>query len=111
MESLSICIPAHFRSEQLKACLVGLTSQVEPNDQIIVGLSTSDIDSLDVITELENEFNCQVIFFVCHAKGVIDKLNEMAARAINSWIVTIDDDAIPDECWLEKIRMHTIDTK
>ena len=38
MESLSVCIPTHFRANELVKCLNALTTQLQEQDQLIIGI-------------------------------------------------------------------------
>lgn len=109
MNELSVCVPTHFRSHQLIECLQELSVQLQKGDELIIGLTTSDEVSIEVMEKAVSLFKCPVILVFESLPSVISKLNRMASKASKPWIVTIDDDAIPDPNWISTIRRKIVD--
>lgn len=104
MTNLSVCIPTYFRAKQLQLCLDSLIPQLSPNDEVVIGVSEQDNESLELVRKYADEHQCLIREIIVNGTSVIRKLNRMAVESKSDWIVTLDDDAVPFQNWIALLK-------
>lgn len=102
---ISILVTTFKRSTFLKNCINSLLSQTRLPDKIIIVARDNDFETLDIINEFMKN-NPNIICKTVNKSGVLPANNE-GLKVINEDIVCfIDDDAIAENRWIEKIEKY-----
>jgi hypothetical protein len=102
MLTASVVIPTYRRPEQLQRCLGGLRRQTRPPAEVIVVVQIGEADTsqyLDLLGETWLELSRAEV----HERGLVAALNRGLAAASKDVVAFIDDDAVPEPDWLERI--------
>lgn len=102
--TVSVVIATYRRPDRLAACLTGLRAQTRPPAEVIVVLQGADGDSADVVRRHGADWPA-VRAVQLDRPGVVAALNAGLAGAAGDVVAYIDDDAVADETWLERIAI------
>ncbi|MGB6975227.1 MAG: glycosyltransferase [Terracidiphilus sp.] len=96
--SVTVCVCTRNRPEQLRQCLQGLARMLPAADEILV----VDNSAGDPLTE-ELAFEFGARYTVEQALGLSRARNRSVAESSSDVVAFLDDDAVPDERWLESL--------
>lgn len=98
-QSVSIVIATRDRPDRLRNCLEAVRLSIEPNDEIIVVDSASRDRSS--IAEIARSFGAR--HFRCDEPGAARARNLGIESAKKDVVAFTDDDALPDENWIDAL--------
>jgi glycosyltransferase involved in cell wall biosynthesis len=106
LPSVSVVICTRHRPDELRNCLQGISRLTPGPDEILV------IDNSEGDPETENVARAYgVRYLVERGSGLSYARNRGLAESTSEIVVYIDDDAVPDEHWLEQIVAPFADPK
>jgi len=100
-QTVSVVVVNYNRAEALRRCLCSLVGQTRPPDEIVVVDNGSDDGSAGMV---ENDFSDHVILVrMKENTGFARGNNEGIKASIGQWIALINNDAVADPRWLERM--------
>ncbi len=97
---ITVASPTYRRAWSLPYMLEGLLSQSRPPDEVIVVLKPSGDGSEDVLKKYEDRLPLRVI--TQKYGGFVQAVQMAIDAAVGDLLLFIDDDAVPEEKWIEK---------
>ncbi len=97
---ITVASPTYRRAWSLPYVLEGLRSQSRPPDEVLIVLKPSGDGSEEVLSRYEEKLPLRVI--VQRQGGVAQAIQEAIDAATGDLLLFIDDDAVPEEKWVEK---------
>jgi GT2 family glycosyltransferase/predicted O-methyltransferase YrrM len=102
IRGVSVVVSTYHRRAQLSECLAGLRGQTHPADEVLVVVHASDDRSARLVAELGVEWPALRSLRVSRA-GTVAAYNLGLESASGEIVAYLDDDAIADPDWLERI--------
>ncbi|HVC45664.1 MAG TPA: glycosyltransferase family 2 protein [Terracidiphilus sp.] len=104
--SVTVCVCTRNRPDLLRACLAGVTRMSPAADEILV-VDNSSGDA--AIKQIALEFGAR---YVLEPKPGLSRARNMAvAESASDVVAFLDDDAVPDEKWLESLLQPFADAR
>jgi cellulose synthase/poly-beta-1,6-N-acetylglucosamine synthase-like glycosyltransferase len=100
--TVSVVVPTYRRTERLAACLDGLRSQTRAADEVLVVVHVSDEPSTGRVSRFSEDWPALRSVRVGR-HGLVAALNRGLAAAGGSIVAFIDDDAVPNRDWVQRI--------
>ena len=101
---ISVVIPTYRRPDSLYRCLVGLTLQTRPADEVLVVSQRDDEETHNVLAEFQQ---WTALKAVSQARtGAVNQYNAGLDRCLGDVIAITDDDSVPRPDWLTRIEHH-----
>lgn len=106
---LSIIVPTFNRPDNVMDLLASLQSQLGSKDEVVIVDDGSSSRSRDLLQEgLANLNIPQVNLFLKPHGGVSEARNAGIEKAINEFLVFVDDDVIADSRWIGTMRQSAV---
>jgi cellulose synthase/poly-beta-1,6-N-acetylglucosamine synthase-like glycosyltransferase len=102
MAGISVIVASYRRPEQLGACLAGLRGQARPAEEILVVVHADDTKTAAYVADAALEMPT-VRCVVAAGDGSVAAYNSGLAAARQPLVAYVDDDAVPNPDWLERI--------
>ena len=102
MSDVSVVIATYGRLEPLAECLEGLRSQTRPADELVIVVHSDDEPSARYLAQLANSWDALRSVRI-DRQGSVAAYNCGLAAARGALVAYIDDDAVPNVDWLERI--------
>jgi glycosyltransferase involved in cell wall biosynthesis len=96
---ISVVVTTYKRPDRLAAGLAGLRAQRRPPDEVIVVIHESDEISEAALDDVARPVRVQV-------PGLVAALNRGLESARGDIVAFVDDDAVAEPDWLERIEAH-----
>jgi len=106
-KQIAVVIPTWRRVKQLATLLNALRGQIHPPDEVIVACRWNDYESITAVKEW-SRFQCKIAYV--YDEGHIPPLLAALEICRSEVFCLIDDDAIPEPNWLERIAKHFRDS-
>ena len=106
-KEIAIIIPTWRRVKQLTTLLDALREQIRPPDEVIVACRWDDYESISAVKEWPH-FLCKIAYV--YAKGHIPPLLAALEICESEIFCLIDDDAVPERNWLERLSQQFCDS-
>ena len=103
---LTVLVPSYRRPADLLRCLVALSEQTRPAEQILIVIRFDDDETLEVAKSLQNRLPLEVVEVMI--PGQVQALNSGLARCAGDVVAITDDDAAPRPDWLARIENHFV---
>jgi cellulose synthase/poly-beta-1,6-N-acetylglucosamine synthase-like glycosyltransferase len=100
--AFTVIVPTFRRVTSLRECLLGLSNQLLPPEQLIVVVREEDEETSAALPRLAEE-TLQFEIVRVRKPGQTHALNSAVARARCELIAFIDDDAVPKRDWLLRL--------
>ncbi|MGB9734079.1 MAG: glycosyltransferase family 2 protein, partial [Conexivisphaera sp.] len=97
---ITVASPTYGRAWSLPYMLEGLLSQSRPPDEVIIVLKPSGDGSEEVLRRYEGRLPLRVL--MQRSGGFVQAVQMAIDAATGDLILFIDDDAVPEERWIEK---------
>ncbi|MGC8614099.1 MAG: glycosyltransferase family A protein, partial [Conexivisphaera sp.] len=97
---ITVASPTYGRAWSLPYMLEGLLSQSRPPDEVIIVLKPSGDGSEEVLRRYEGRLPLRVL--MQRSGGFVQAVQMAIDAATGDLILFIDDDAMPEERWIEK---------
>jgi GT2 family glycosyltransferase len=105
---IAIIIPTWRRVKQLTSLLNSLRNQIRDPDEIIVACRWNDEESIKVVKEWAH-YDCKLAR-VCE-EGHLPPLLKALEISESDIVCLIDDDAVPNDDWIDRIGNHFLDPR
>jgi cellulose synthase/poly-beta-1,6-N-acetylglucosamine synthase-like glycosyltransferase len=103
----SVIVPTYKRPDDLERCLMALSRQKEPADEVVVISRWDDRPSVQLLAKFINERTVPGlrVKFVGEP-GVVAAYNRGLASAEHDIVMITDDDAAPHPDWVARVKAH-----
>ena len=106
--SVSVVVPTYRRSAYLKRCLKALGDQSARPREVVVVRRGDDLETEAALSEVRAEYLHDI---VAREPGVIAALAAGIRAASGDIVAFVDDDAVPQHNWLERLESHFDDAE
>lgn len=109
MTSLSVVIATYQRPAFLTLCLHGLALQERIPDELLLVVRSEDQQTQILLKSLLPTLPClqnQTRIIFVDEPGIVAAENQGLQHATSNVVVLLDDDAIPQSGWLQRIEAH-----
>ena len=108
MPSISVVIPTLGRTEELRRCLEALDVQTHRCFEVVVAFDGPGESARSMISELRPGFDISVVELP-RVQGPAMARNVAAAAARGKVLAFLDDDMVPDPCWVAEHEAGHVD--
>lgn len=101
--AVSVILPTRERAAKLGACLDALSTQTLPPDryEVLVALDGEDAESERLVARLAGDAPFDLRLLRCPARGIAHAKNELLHAARGRFILSINDDILPEPGFVE----------
>jgi len=99
--SLSVIVPSHGRPAQLQRCLTAAGAQLDRGDELIAVVRRGDTTTSTTVGRFPNAVVSSVV-----KPGYAAALHAGLRAASCDLVAFLDDDAVPGDRWVEKLKHH-----